>query len=449
MYAIVDIETTGGHAAQCSIIEICIILHNSKEIEGQYQTLINPQQSIPRFISTLTGITEYMVVDAPSFSEVAAKISNLLKGRIFVAHNVNFDYSFVNHHLLQNGFQLQSKKLCTVRYARKVKPGIPSYSLGKLCRHLNIALENRHRAFGDALATTKLLEFLLQADTDKKHLNQMLKGRNAEQYLPLHVSKDQLDNLPYCAGVYYFKNKYNKIIYVGKAANLKYRVRSHFANNATNRRKQDLLREVHSIEHKMCATELMALVLESIEIKRLWPVFNRSQKRYEQTYGLYAFEDQNGLLRLAVEKKRKHLPALYSFHRQDEGFNLARKITAQADISEDHIFAFSSVPQLNTTAKMDHNNKMKQAIAMITEYLPTFGILQEGVDEKGMPLQVGYLIEKGKFIGMGFINKDINTNEYISFQSAITLLPDHDVTRGLLLNYAARFPDSVVTWQNE
>jgi len=446
VYAIVDIETTGGHAAQHGITEICIILHNGHEVEGQFQTLINPQQSIPRFITALTGITEYMVADAPVFSAVADKIFNLLKDRVFVAHNVNFDYSFVNHHLLCNGFDLQSKKLCTVRYARKVKPGMPSYSLGKLCRHLDIDLQNRHRAFGDALATTKLLELLFAADTGSKHLNQMVKGRNAEQYLPLHVSKDQLDNLPYCPGVYYFKNKQGKIVYVGKAINLKYRVRSHFANNATNRRKQDMLREIHTIEYKMCATELMALVLESIEIKRLWPQFNRSQKRFEQAYGLYTLEDQNGLLRLAVEKKRKHLPALYSFHRMEEGFGIARKAAAHAGIPEEHVFAFSQAPKLDALQTTAHNNKMKAAIGLMEEHLPTFGIVQEGADELGQPLMVGYLIEKGKFVGMGFIKPPVDIYVQQTFRSAISLFPDHDVIRGLLLTHATRFPNAVINW---
>ncbi|MES2774076.1 MAG: exonuclease domain-containing protein [Bacteroidota bacterium] len=446
MYAIVDIETTGGHASQHGLTEICIILHNGHEVEGQFQTLINPQQSIPRFIVALTGITEFMVADAPVFADVADKIYNLLKGRIFVAHNVNFDYSFVNHHLLLHGFDLQSRKLCTVRYARKVKPGIPSYSLGKLCRHLDIELTDRHRAFGDALATAKLLELLFAGDPDRKFHNQMVKGRNAEQYLPLHVSKDQLDNLPYCPGVYYFKNKHGKIVYVGKAVNLKYRVRSHFANNATNRRKQDMLREICSIEYKMCATELMALVLESIEIKRLWPQFNRSQKRFDQAYGLYTLEDQNGLIRLAVEKKRKHLPALHSFHRQEEGFGLARKAAAHAGIPEENVFAFSPAPKLSSSEKAFHNTKMKEAIALMDEHLPSFGIVQQGADEKGQPLTVGYLIEKGKFVGMGFLKPQEDLYIADNFRKAITLFPDHDVTRGLLLNHATRYPETVISW---
>ena len=299
-----------------------------------------------------------MVAEAPEFEEVAEQIFNLLQGRIFIAHNVNFDYSFVKHHLQQCGYELNGRKLCTVRYARRVKPGFPSYSLGKLCRHLDIEMEERHRAAGDAEATVKLFELLIKADTGSKHLAEMIKGRNAEQYLPLNVPRQQLEALPFCAGIYYFKNRLGKVIYVGKAINLKSRVRSHFSNNATNRRKQDMMKEVCSIEYKVCATELMALVLESVEIKRLWPEFNRSQKGFEHTFALYSLEDQNGMIRLAVEKKRKHLPAIYTFHKLEEGYSLARKAAALSGVEEKLRFCVYRCPSIEycRTGPPQHQN---------------------------------------------------------------------------------------------
>lgn len=445
MFAIVDIETTGGHAAESGIIEICIILHNGEEIEGHFQSLINPQQKIPAFISALTGITQHMVVDAPTFDQLADKIYNLLQGRIFVAHNVNFDYSFVRHFLLQHGFDLQCKKLCTVRYARKVRPGLVSYSLGKLCRQLNIEIQDRHRAYGDATATVALLKLLLESDLEKKHFAEMVKGRNPDQYLPLHVPREQLDNLPYCPGVYYFRNKHKKIIYVGKAVNLKYRVRSHFSNNSIEKRKQEMIREVYFIEYKVCASELMALILEAIEIKRLWPYFNRSQKRFEQTFGLYTMEDQNGLIRLVIEKKRKHLPALYSFYRTEEGYDIVRKAAIEAGIEEQRVFALAPSPKLNSIEKEDHNFKMKQALNSIDKSLPTFAIIQQGEDEKGRPLKIAYLIEKGKFYGMGYIKEDININSKEELLPHLTHFHDHEFIRSILMNYQEKFPENAVS----
>ncbi len=443
MFAVVDIETTGGHAAENGITEICIILHNGMAEEGRYHTLINPQKHIPNFITALTGITNFMVADAPTFPEVADKIFNLLNGRIFVAHNVNFDFSFIAHHLKQAGFEWNAKKLCTVRYSRKVKPGHLSYSLGKICQDLDIQIDSRHRAHGDAAATVELLEKMMAMDENHAILQQMTKGRNAESYLPMHVPREQLEALPYCPGVYYFKNQQGKIVYVGKAVNLKYRVRSHFSNNAANKRKQDFIRDIYAIEFKTCITELHALVLEAIEIKRIWPLYNRSQKRFEQQYGLYTLEDQNGLLRLAVEKKRKHLPALYSFARKDEGLALARKMLQQFSLNETYSFAFSNAPTLDKLEIEQHNSSLKSAITYLDEHLPNLAILQDGEDMTGRPCTICYVVEKGKFTGMACIEKNTVLADWETCKKAVTPYPDYDFIRTALLNYAEHNPKNV------
>ncbi|MCE3281896.1 MAG: polymerase epsilon subunit, partial [Chitinophagaceae bacterium] len=138
VYAIVDIETTGTHASGNGITEIAIILHNGKEVEGKFQTLVNPESPIPPYVSSLTGIYNYMVADAPLFSQVAPNIHELLKGRIFVAHNVNFDYSFLRSQLKDAGYDWQARKLCTIRMAKKAYPGLKRYGLGHLCDHFGI-----------------------------------------------------------------------------------------------------------------------------------------------------------------------------------------------------------------------------------------------------------------------------------------------------------------------
>ena len=150
MYAIVDIETTGGHASANGITEIAICIHNGTTVVERYNTLINPGRDIPIYIQALTGISNEMVQNAPSFKQVSHEIYQMLNGHIFVAHNVNFDYSFLRYHLAAAGYELQANKLCTVRLTRKIIPGLPSYSLGRLCRHLGIDNESRHRAAGDA-----------------------------------------------------------------------------------------------------------------------------------------------------------------------------------------------------------------------------------------------------------------------------------------------------------
>ena len=161
-FAVVDIETTGGMPQSHGITEIAIVIHNGTEVTGKYVTLINPRQKIPSFIVNMTGISDAMVQAAPLFEEVAAKIYNLLEGRIFVAHNVSFDYSFVHYHLGKAGFQWSAPKLCTIKLSRKVFPGLQKYGLGSLTRDLGIKIEGRHRAWGDAAATAKVLTMAIE-----------------------------------------------------------------------------------------------------------------------------------------------------------------------------------------------------------------------------------------------------------------------------------------------
>jgi DNA polymerase III subunit epsilon len=184
MYAIVDIETTGSYAAANGITEISIHVFDGEKVIEKFETLINPGQPIPYFIQTMTGITDKMVANAPRFEEVAEKIHAILSNKIFVAHNVNFDYSFVNSHLKQSGFDLISKKLCTVRLSRKIFPGFPSYSLGKLCQSLGITINDRHRAGGDTEATVKVFRLLMQNDKEQ-HIQKSLQRNSKESTLPL------------------------------------------------------------------------------------------------------------------------------------------------------------------------------------------------------------------------------------------------------------------------
>ena len=313
LYAIVDIETTGGHAAANGITEISIFIHDGINVVQHFTTLINPQQHIPAYITALTGISNAMLSAAPTFEEIAETVNQLLHDKVFIAHNVNFDYSFLKHQLKLTGYDLAVKKLCTVRLSRKVFPGLPSYSLGNLCRSRQIVIEGRHRADGDAKATVTLFEQLLAAGA-QEHIDVMLKRTSSDQWLPLHLDKKQIDQLPGRPGVYYFHNSKGKVIYVGKAVNIRKRVTSHFTQNDGEKKRQHFLRYVHTISHTACANELHALVLESTEIKRLWPKYNYSQKQPAQKYGLYCFEDNRGYLRVAIDKRKKSFPALYHFN---------------------------------------------------------------------------------------------------------------------------------------
>ncbi|MFA6277047.1 MAG: exonuclease domain-containing protein [Pedobacter sp.] len=453
LYAVVDIETTGGYAAAHGITEIAIYIYNGQEIIESYETLINPHQHIPIHIQALTGIDNEMVENAPDFRAVADKIYSLLHDKIFVAHNVNFDYSFVRHHLEACGYSLNSKKLCTVRLSRKLFTGLPSYSLGKLCTSLSIPLNNRHRAGGDAAATAILLAMLLEKDAGGL-INDTLKRSSAEQTLPPNLQKTEIDKLPNTPGVYYFKDQKGKVIYVGKAKQLKKRVCTHFTGHSISMQRQNFLRSIHSIDFQTCGTELMAFILEAAEIKKLWPENNRAMKRFEQKYSMYSFEDQNGYIRLGIDKYRKNGTVLYSFNNLLEGHQLLRTLVAEHSLCEKLCFIQTTKTACTHYATSecngacigeenvdDYNYRVLQAMSALQNLLPSFALIDEGrsEDEKSC-----LWIEKGKFYGMGYISEYCDINDLETLKSAITPYPSNDYIMNMILTHSNQFPQKMI-----
>jgi DNA polymerase-3 subunit epsilon len=435
MYAIVDIETTGGHATANGITEIAIILHNGREIEDKFQTMVNPGVSIPRYISALTGITNEMVQSAPRFEQLAEGIYKLLSGRVFVAHNVNFDYSFIKHHLSESGYEWNAKKLCTVRMGRKVFPGFPSYSLGNLCRELEIAISDRHRAMGDAQATAEVFEKIIANDQEGV-IPQMLKAKNKDQYLPPNLPAGDIDLLPQLPGVYYFYNQKKKIIYVGKATNLQQRVKSHFSNNDAGKRKQEFLRNIYAVSFKVCSSELAALILESVEIRKLWPQYNRSQKKHHHEYGLYTYEDRNGYTRLFIEKKKKQLVPVYSFNLLHEGQVILRKLIDEFELDNALCFLGNVSATPLTDDASTYNAKVEKAIHSLHAQLPSF-LLSDSEGEDANYI----LIEKGRFVGMGPLTAEMLNSDFSYIKEKITPYPDNDYIRGLIYQFAEKYPE--------
>jgi DNA polymerase-3 subunit epsilon len=450
MYAIVDIETTGGYAANNDITEIAIVLHDGQSVIKRFETLVRPVKPIPHYIQVLTGISNDMVATAPRFDELAPGLFALLQGQVFVAHNVNFDYSFLKHHFSIAGYELNCSKLCTVRLSKKVFAGLPSYSLGNLCRHFGIDIQNRHRAGGDADATVRLLEHLLRNNAEP-HIQQFIKRGAKEQSLPPHLPKEQIDQLPYTPGVYYFHNQAGKVIYVGKAKNLKYRVSSHFTHNGSGKQRQDFLRNIYSITYQCCSTELMAFILESVEIKRLWPQFNNSQKRYTHAYGLYLFEDQAGYYRLAIDKKKKHMLPLYTFNVVTEGHRLINQLVERFGLCRKLCFMYTAAGACdsphcqgaceNKEPVTDYNNRVQQALQWLEEYLPTFAVVDEGNDRHEQSI---ILMEKGKFYGMGYIPAGVSVTSREELKTYLKQYPENDYIRGLVYSYAERYPHKKV-----
>lgn len=448
MYAIVDIETTGGYASANGITEISIHVFDGNKVVEKFETLVNPGQPIPRYIQAMTGITDEMVANAPVFEDVAESVFNVLYDKVFVAHNVNFDYSFVKTHLNAAGYEYNAKRLCTVRLSRKIFPGFRSYGLGKLCNSLDIQIEDRHRAGGDAAATVKVFQKLLENDS-QQYIVKSLQRSSKEQMLPPNVPREHFERLPYTPGVYYFHNEKGKIIYVGKAKNIRYRINSHFSNNLDSRQKQNFIRYTHAISFQNCGTELMACILESSEIKRLWPIFNYSQKRWEDVYGIFSYEDQNGYLRLAIEKNKKHLAPVYSFHYLVDGHSILRKLISEFDLCPRLCFMRADSEPCDSSCfgaceqrekPDDYNVRVQQAIASLNEQ-PSYAIVDRGVNGDD---QSCILVLKGKLYGMGYIPADAQLTNAESVKDYLQPYKENSFIRNLLNGYSAKHSSKII-----
>lgn len=448
-FAIVDIETTGGYANGNGITEISIQVHDGQRIVQQYETLINPEQSIPYYIRGLTGITDEMVANAPTFEEVAEKIFSVLQGRVFVAHNVNFDFSFVKAALAVAGFELTSPKLCTIRLSRKIFPGLPSYSLGNLCGSLDIHINNRHRAGGDALATAKLFELLLANDKEQL-IKKFIKKNSKERILPPNVPVAQFDKLPETPGVYYFHDQKGKPVYVGKAVNIKKRVTSHFSNNGTGKQKQEFLRSIFSITYEECGNELMALILESHQIKQLWPAFNRAQKHFSPAFGIYNYQDQRGFNRLCIEKVRKGIRPIISLNGMDEGYSLLRQISSEFKLClrlTGVATNSENCEQKNCDCLYDkktnidaYNKRLQDALNKLNTQ-QSFVITETGRRPEELALVV---VENGTFSKMGYVPATgFSTQKVPDILPQLTSYKENFTIRQLISSYTSLHPERV------
>ncbi|MDQ3392888.1 MAG: exonuclease domain-containing protein [Bacteroidota bacterium] len=456
MYAIVDIETTGGYAEKNKIVEIAIILHDGEKVTAEYETLINPERSIPMGISGIHGITNSMVEHAPKFYEVAKTIFELLDGKIFVAHNVNFDFGFIKKEFEWLGAQINLKKLCTVRLSRKLIQDMQSYSLGNLCQKLNIPIQNRHRACGDARATALLFDLLLKKDLDG-FIASSLKKNSKEALLPAHLPKDVFDKLPEQTGVYYFLDEKGHVIYLGKAKNIKSRVASHFSGTATTWSRQNFKSKIFDIGYELTGNELIALLLESHEIKRWWPVYNRAQKYTTPTYGIFHYTDKKGYLRMVINRIKPGDASLLSFKNMGEArafltdkvkeFQLCPKLCGLQKAPKE-CFDFRLNGCLGACADAvtpeDYNKNFNAAIAGFKKENSSYAILGIGktVDSRSI-----VIIENGVFLGFGYLPFDTAISNLEEAKSYIRPFKDNREVQSIIAGYLKKNKDKIVPFK--
>lgn len=273
----VDIETTGGSYRNSRILEVAAIRYENGEVTAEFSSLVNPETYIPASITSLTGITEGDVVDAPIFADIADQFAEVMNGAVFVAHNVRFDYSFIKNEFAMIGSEFRPKLLCTVRLSRYLYKQEIGHSLAKLIARYDIPFANRHRALDDARAIMYFSQMAFEQN-GAEAFNAAIHHQLKSQSLPPNLNKDELDAIEDVPGVYIFQNEMRQPIYVGKSINLKKRVMSHFQDVKSSKEIR-ISQDVHHIETIPTGNELAALILESKLVKELKPLFNRRLRR--------------------------------------------------------------------------------------------------------------------------------------------------------------------------
>lgn len=434
-YAIIDIETTGGRAARDKITEIAIVVHNGTEVLDTFETLLNPEINIPYGITELTGIDNEMVSTAPRFFEIAKKVVELTEGAIFVAHNVRFDYSFIQEEFRRLGYTYTRRQLCTVRLARKVFPGYKSYSLGNLITAMGLSAGERHRAMGDTIATVDLFERILsQSGSAVKEVKQMVNLGVRESKLPKSFTLEKLHSLPEACGVYFFHNEDNEVVYVGKALNIKKRIAQHFSDQTEKAAK--LQAQVDDVSWEVTGSELVALLKESHEIKKLRPPINRAQKVREYPFVIHTYENQAGYICFDVAKttlktrKKLHVISAYQDLAHAKGwlkgaqkrFNLCLRHCHLEDRTGpcfDYHLKQCFGACIGEELPHDYNIRAQSALLALDESLleQNFFLIDKGrtPDENAV-----VMVEGGEYLGFGFINlAEVEGNDFSSLKSAI------------------------------
>jgi DNA polymerase III subunit epsilon len=441
LYAVLDIETTGGKFNEEGITEIAVYKFDGHKVVDQFISLVNPEIPIQPFVVGLTGINNEMLRNAPKFYEVAKRIVEITEGTILVAHNAKFDYRILRTEFRRLGFDFERKSLCTVELSKKLIPGQQSYSLGKLVKALGIPLADRHRASGDAQATVKLFKMLLAKDLDKEILKNSVRNTPKTQMDTKLVHL--LDALPSITGVYYLHNEKGEIIYIGKSKNIKKRVNQHFTSD--NKKSREIQKEVISVTYEATGNELNALLKENEEIKRIKPKYNKALSKTIFSYALYQSVNAEGYLQLKIAKadgRKKnittftnlqqakamlnHIIAEYKLCQRLTGIHTGNGSCFNYSIKECHGAC------IGEETLEEYNDRVHQVLQKYSYENQNMLVIDRGrdVDEKS-----ALLVEEGKFKGIGYFNLNHQLNNLEIIKSIITPMNGDRDSQHIIQNY--------------
>lgn len=441
MYAILDIETTGGQYNEEGITEIAIYRFDGHEVVDQFISLINPEIPIQPFVVKLTGINNAMLRSAPKFYEVAKRIIEITQDCIIVAHNAAFDYRVLRMEFRRLGYEFNRNTVCTVELSKKLIPDQPSYSLGKLVRSLGIPIADRHRATGDATATVKLFKMLLAKDVKKEIVTSFIKKEIKSGMSPKLL--DIVEGIPSKTGIYYIHREDGTIIYIGKSKNIKKRVNQHFTG--TSRKAKKIQNEVYAVTFEETGSELIALLKESEEIKINKPIYNRAQRKTIFPWALYAEKDQDGYLAIRLAKADGRKKEITSFVTAVEGKNFLHKITAEYQLCQKINGLYDTkkgcfqydIKQCNGAcigkeSPADYNIRVQDFITNYQFQNQNMVIVDRGrsIDERS-----AILVENGIYKGYCFYDLNYQINNIEILKKIIIPMQNNRDTRNIIQNY--------------
>jgi DNA polymerase III subunit epsilon len=413
-FAIVDVETTGTiHDGK--ITEIAIIVHDGTKELDRFTTLLNPGRRIDPYVARLTGITDRMVASAPVFEEHAERIMEMTRDRIFVAHNVSFDYAFLKMEFRSIGLEFKRDTLDSIDICRRIIPDLPSYSLKKLCASIGIPMDAHHRALDDTQATALLFAKLYEMD--KKTVFSRVKADIPNVNIPPNLPSSQLENIPETTGVYYFHDADDQILYIGKSLDLRKRVLSHF-HPKEKKKWAELWRNIHSISYEETGSELAALLLESHEIKRQQPKLNVALKTpHPLPYSIFEGMDENGYITFALRRRETKAEAIIDVRGYKEGerlllaqadrFNLCQCLMGLHQLKGNcfqHQIEACRGAKMGLETAEDYNRRAMRARQSMSFKIENLLIVGAGRNSNEYSL---VQVEHGRYIGYGFVTKDI------------------------------------------
>ena len=445
MYAILDIETTGGKYNEEGITEIAIYRFDGHKVVDQFSSLVNPERDIQPFVVNLTGINNKMLRHAPKFYEVAKRIIEITTDCTLVAHNAKFDNRILTTEFDRLGYEFDLNTLCTVELSKKLMPDLPSYSLGKLVKTLGIPITDRHRAQGDAKATVSLFKLLLAKDISKEIVLSLIRKDPKRQVEPKLL--DLIQGVPEKTGVYYMHRKDGTIIYIGKSKNIKKRITQHFTND--NRKSKRIQLEVTAVTFEETGSDLIAQLKESEEIKHNKPLYNRALRKTLFNYQLTSHRDDEGYLNLSIEKADGRKKAITTFTNSQQAKTTLFRITEENNLcqklnglyeTKTNCFLYGlkecNGACINEETPEIYNNRVQTVIERYRYENQDMLLIDVGrnIEERSV-----ILIENGQYKGFGFYNLNHQITNPAILKSIINPMPNNRDAQHIIQSYLRKY----------